>query len=294
MNESLPLSYYFEFNLYDESMRRSYLEEFAVNGAKHLVLNFPLLSMCVEDRDMIHKIAGEMTAAGLSFKDAHAPYGDHYDLGCIFDHEIKSLIIRHKLHMQIAALLNVKTMTFHIGRNFSIPHEAYMGRVCRMLDILLKEAQKCGVIMALENSWSCFAVPDVLVELYEKFACPNLGFCFDSGHANIMDNGRLYESGSAQDTWKASGYDRIPWITMQSTLEKMLPHIVNCHLHDNDGSCDQHRLPGQGNIDWNLVMPMLKEAPRLQVIQSEVVPSRSVVTVRELTTCFNELLGKEY
>jgi len=46
---------------------------------------------------------------------------------------------------------------------------------------------------------------------------------------------------------------------------------VTCHLHDNDGSDDTHSMPGDGTINWNKVIPLLRKAPRLQVIQSEVL-----------------------
>ena len=29
------------------------------------------------------------------------------------------------------------------------------------------------------------------------------------------------------------------------------------HIHDNNGDADSHRIPGEGNIDWNCVMDML-------------------------------------
>ena len=54
-------------------------------------------------------------------------------------------------------------------------------------------------------------------------------------------------------------------------LEKTLPQIVSCHLHDNDGSDDSHSLPGEGTINWNKVIQLLKKAPRLQLIRSEVL-----------------------
>ena len=58
-----------------------------------------------------------------------------------------------------------------------------------------------------------------------------------------------------------------------AVLEKMLPHVVNCHLHDNDGMTDRHWLPGDplGAIDWKSVVPMLLSAPRLRAIQCESI-----------------------
>ena len=69
----------------------------------------------------------------------------------------------------------------------------------------------------------------------------------------------------------------------------MLPHIVNCHLHDNSGWKDEHKLPGRGCINWEKVIKLLKSAPRLKVIQSEVIPVSTGTHIRELVEKFNEL-----
>ena len=65
-------------------------------------------------------------------------------------------------------------------------------------------------------------------------------------------------------------------------LEKMLPHIVNCHLHDNDGFEDSHKLCGKGNVDWKKVISLLKTAPRLKNIQCEAISSKHAFSVREM------------
>ena len=51
----------------------------------------------------------------------------------------------------------------------------------------------------------------------------------------------------------------------------MLPDIVTVHVHDNDGMCDKHALPDKdGTIDWKQMYQVLKRAPRLLSLQSEV------------------------
>ena len=73
----------------------------------------------------------------------------------------------------------------------------------------------------------------------------------------------------------------------------MLPEIVNCHLHDNDGSTDAHRIPGNGTLNWNKVIPLLKSAPKLQVIQCEVL-QRPDETAADI--CYNNYVsyGKRF
>jgi sugar phosphate isomerase/epimerase len=54
---------------------------------------------------------------------------------------------------------------------------------------------------------------------------PDLGFCFDAGHARM--------AGDPVAAW-----------------EQMAPLVRSTHLHDNDGFKDDHLFPGEGVIDW--------------------------------------------
>ena len=76
-----------------------------------------------------------------------------------------------------------------------------------------------------------------------------------------------------------------------AALEKMLPHIVNCHLHDNTGMGDRHDLPGTGNLDWDKIVRLLKTAPRLRVIQSEVAYTRYGMPMKTLVEKFKTLFA---
>ena len=69
----------------------------------------------------------------------------------------------------------------------------------------------------------------------------------------------------------------------------MLPHVVNCHLHDNNGLTDQHLNRGAGTVDWPKVLSLLKTAPRLKVIQSEVIPMRTHTAIRDVCAAFADL-----
>ena len=92
-----------------------------------------------------------------------------------------------------------------------------------------------------------------------------------------MDKGRNFPESNPYKVWgevTPTFDDRI--------LEKMLPHVVNCHLHDNDGISDKHRNIGDGTIDWNHIAPLLKSAPRLKVIQSEVIPIKANASIKAI------------
>ena len=296
MDTPVPLSYLFDFTGYSDEVRNIRLQEFAANGATHMVLSSPLLKHLIAFPEQIGKFTGELEAANLRFGDAHAPYGIHWDLLCVFDEERPALFHRQKLAMTIAAQLGCKTITIHTGADHffpEIPVEKHLSRICGMLEKLLKEAEKLGVTLCLENGWGKLTSLDTLLWLQERFACPNFGFCYDSGHANIMDSGRLFTEGEAYSRWNAVGVTTPPWEDAIVRLERMLPYMANCHLHDNYGNKDQHNLPGQGNVKWDKIIPLLRKAPRLQAIQCEVNLERNALPVKHVTEAFEKLFKQE-
>ena len=89
--------------------------------------------------------------------------------------------------------------------------------------------------------------------------------------------------------WERVG---VPFRREERIAEKLQPYIVNCHLHDNYGERDDHDLPGNGNIDWKRIVPLLMTSPRLRNIQSEVLTARRNIPVRTVVECFRRLFGE--
>ena len=94
---------------------------------------------------------------------------------------------------------------------------------------LIEKAEKYGVTIALEN----LRKPEYLDFIFQNIESDNLKFCYDSGHENCYT----------------------PDIDL---LSKYGDKLVALHLHDNDGTGDQHLLPFNGTIDWGRIMKKLK------------------------------------
>lgn len=73
-------------------------------------------------------------------------------------------------------------------------------------------------------------------ELNEQAGKEVFGLCFDTGHANLLH------------------HDMRRFISVYGKRIKAL------HIHDNNGSGDNHRAPLTGTIDWNNFCSALKEA----------------------------------
>lgn len=291
---NVPLTYLFDFEKVTPSGRPYIMQEFARCGARHLVLSDTFVRQISSDLSLADQLKKEMSDNGLSFCDGHAPFGLYDDMHCPFPAARKMMFARQKLTLEICSYMNVDTVTIHLGStrlppSNEIPVAEHLDRVRETLGELLSSAEKTGVTICIENSWYPLCTPENLLALKKEFPTPYLGFCYDAGHANIMDNGRLYPEGSAWFGWTTAGFDCTPpWETQ--ALEKMLPHTVNCHLHDNMGCQDTHTIPGKGNVDWQHILPLLAQAPRLKVIQCEVIPAANRIPIADLAAKFQELL----
>ena len=285
----VPVSFGYEFAHSNENTRRHIIHEFAVNGAKNLVLTDSLLKKMLPDRMLAERVKEEMAAEGLKFMDAHAGYGKFVDINCPIPEARGEMLARHKLTLHMIAALGVKTIAFHTGNENAYPGytvDTQMDFIKRSLDELLPLAEELGIVICIENIWHQTNTPERLLEVKECFPTDALGFCYDAGHANLMDKGRNYPE---SNPFKAWGEITPAWD--DQILEKMLPHVVNCHLHDNNGINDQHRNPGSGNINWQHITGLLAKAPRLQVIQSEVIPVRGNVAIKDICAKFAELFA---
>ena len=78
--------------------------------------------------------------------------------------------------------------------------------------------------------------------LFARYPKEFLGFCLDTGHANLV--------------WGDS--------FIEVLVELYKDRLFSIHMHDNKGwgdepGCgDAHRLPGEGNIDWKRLMGVLR------------------------------------
>ena len=288
--KKIPVTFgLYDYLKFEPAMRSSLLQEFRDNGAEYLILSTPMLYKILETPAAADQLQQEIRAAGLSFLDAHGPYMGISDLCCPQGKYSEMLLFRHLACLNIAADFGIKTYTLHSGGDFRFPaysEAQLMDEIRRKLDVLLPEAEKRKIVICLENGMPKLCWPNRLLTIKNDYPTPYLGFCYDSGHANVMDHGREIPDSLPRRNYAGTGYEP-EW--EDRTLEKMLPHIVNCHLHDNNGYEDQHLLPGRGNIDWKHTMELLKHAPRLEVIQSEVKFPQEKLSVRQLCETFRKL-----
>jgi sugar phosphate isomerase/epimerase len=184
-----------------------------------------------------------------------------------------------------ATIAGARIVVYH-GRNIRPGHRATERALAeeRSLRALLPRLAEAGVTLAIENlapvypgSAALSYAPVVVAELVDRLGLPNVGMCFDIGHAHIAAAARS--------------------CTVTDLLEPLADRVVLFHVHDNLGDrrrgdlpgvdpvrLDLHLPPGRGTVPWDALAPILTthRAP----LQLEIHPSHrpTVMALAEITT----------
>lgn len=288
MKPDVPITYFINWRVVSNELVPVIMEQIASCGIENIVLTDNIIPR-LADMDVHELFLKSAAAAGVKYVDAHAPLQETDLLGLAPEKNRKAMLRSSENVIQIASEFGCTTCTFHVWnwRPDSHNAEERFGFICDSLEKLIPVAEKNGVIIALENVWGPHCSPDMLVRIMKHFNSKWLGLCYDSGHAFIFGQGKNNPAQScARLSWECP-LEEIPWD--DQALEKMLPWIVNCHLHDNDGFNDQHVMPGKGRIDWNHVVSFLAKAPNLKCIQSEVSAKWQEGAVKTLKQDFEKI-----
>ncbi len=306
-----PLTFFFELEQCGDWNRgevpalcRYALKSLAHYGVRHIVLTNSLFGLMMRYKGLSYKLKEAVEEAGLDFVDAHSFFGTWWDLNEPDPARREEMVAMHIHAMSLAASLGVKTITIHVGNSLSpcrvYPPSPWLDMISRTsreqmiensvkaLKTLVPYAESLGMIICIENVRYVCTTPEALLELKRRFPSEALGFCCDVGHANIVEP--LYRA-SDIPAQRAMVENTSTPLSLQ-IVDQMLPHIVNCHLHDNDGTDDQHLLPGMGTVDWAGVEARLRRAPKLQCLQSEVLPARCKATLPVLVETFRRIFGE--
>ena len=133
----------------------------------------------------------------------------------------------------------IPTMVLHLTSGKNTPEMNIIG--IERIKCLVERAERRNVNIALEN----VRKPEYLDFVFASVSSDKLKFCYDSGHANCF---------SKKD----------------DLLDKFGGKLVSLHLHDNDGVDDQHKMPGEGTINWKNIACKLKHCGFAGSISLEV------------------------
>lgn len=196
------------------------------------------------DLDFVEAARRRFEAAGVVPRSVHLPFYLHLDLLRKGEKlspldprpEAREICLQEgEAAIRAAQALGAKVAVLHLGEPGAALDAANESLSLTAIDRLAGLAEKLGITVALENIVSELTAIPALQKLIAKSGHRNLGICLDIGHSNVFANPH-------DDLRLAAGL------------------LANTHLHDNDGSADQHRPPGEGSIDWRQLAAQFRDA----------------------------------
>jgi sugar phosphate isomerase/epimerase len=164
--------------------------------------------------------------AGLFVENIHAPFSLTNNIW-LDNHEGNCLVESHLKQIEDCAEYEIPAMVVHLSSGNEPPlfNERGLDRIKRIVE----KAERNNIKIAFEN----LRKVEYLEYVLRHIPSPYAGFCYDSGHHHC-------------------------WSPDVDLLTKYGDRLMAMHLHDNNGSGDQHRLPFDGTIDWASIMKQIK------------------------------------
>jgi sugar phosphate isomerase/epimerase len=230
-----------------ERLSRDHLVEIAAHGfeAVEIFANRPHLD--VTDQALVAELADAVQDTKLQVRAVHAPIADSLQRGVWGtplsiasgdDAARRQAVSAVEQTMDLAAAIPFESLVVHLG----VPDAQQPSRndnqrdaLRRSLESLHERASRAGVQLALEVMPNALSTPDAIVALIEDdLELPGVGICLDLGHAFLMDD-------------------------VADAIETVSGHLVTTHVHDNRGRTDEHMVPFDGRIDWDLTLMTLQK-----------------------------------
>ncbi len=215
-----------------------------------------------------HKYAA--AAAGITVNQMHMPYPVYVPKGSPELNEYLRKTVAKK-SLEVCAFFGCPYLVVHgLKLAYFLGNEEQEWKQTEgFLDFLAPEAKEMGITLCIENLYDgtggrltegpcCDAKKAAgrIDRMNEKYRAEVLGFCFDTGHANLV------------------GLDFEQFLTTLGARVKVL------HIHDNDGISDLHQIPftftrtreNRPSTDWAGFLRGLKDIRFSGTLSFETAP----------------------
>lgn len=215
-----------------------------------------------------HKEAAEIV--GIQINQMHMPYPSYIPNATesINNYLMQTMAPKS---MEICAFFGCPYIVVHgfkLARNLG-SEAAEWAQTERFLESLAPLAKELKITICLENLYTCIGTHIIegpccdaeravarIDRINEKYGAEVLGFCFDTGHANLIG------------------------IDMEDFITTLGNHLKVLHIHDNDGICDLHQLPftftknreNVSSTDWEGFIRGLQKIQFDRVLSFETAP----------------------
>lgn len=193
------------------------------------------LEEAVATTAQLDTISARLLDANLSIT-MHGPYMGT-NPGSPDEMKRQETVVIYRKALHAARHLKPINIVLHAGYDddrFNGDVEWWLHQSMKTWTDIVKESEDIGVTIAAENIFE--RNPFALRALAETVGSPNFGICIDTGHLNLFSEVPLTE-----------------WFT------SIAMYVKEVHLHDNNGSSDEHLPVGEGEIDFEKLFEAIRE-----------------------------------
>jgi sugar phosphate isomerase/epimerase len=207
------------------------------------------------NRAMVREIANWFKSSGATMNSVHSPMFSDYEWGKSGTPPVNFVdtdkrrrvesMDEIKRAIETAEVLPFKFLVQHIGNSGEGWDQRKFDYAMTGIEHLRAFARPLGVTLLVENIPNELSTPERLIELLQSLHLPDVGVCFDCGHAHMTG-------------------------TVAEAFATLKPHIRSTHLHDNRADKDTHLWPGDGTINWQETATLLHTAPQVPPLLLEI------------------------
>ena len=230
---------------HDQRLNRDHLAQIAAHGFEAVEVFATRTHFDYHDPAAIDALGGWLKETGLALHGIHAPITDRLDPGDrwgevisngVSDNARRQVAVREAgAALEIARRLPVGVFVVHLGTPTAQGGENSRAAAFRSAEEICRLAEPIGVRVALEVIPNPLSDAQSLVTMLERdLDAPHAGICLDFGHAFLMGD-------------------------VADAIETVAEHLVTTHVHDNGGKKDDHLVPFEGRIDWNVALMTMQK-----------------------------------
>lgn len=174
-------------------------------------------------RDFVLRLPSLVRDAGLSVSDIHVPFDQTNDIWSSDAGLCDRALAVHVGWLEECREVGIPCMVMHVLRG--MPEAVDVDKGLANFQVLARCAEEYGVKLALENTRR----NDILSMVLEYTPSRNVGLCYDISHDWLHGEnpGRL--------------------------LGQWGERLLRVHVNDTRGKRDDHRIPGDGAIDYSIM-----------------------------------------
>ena len=249
------------------------LDGFARGGAKAVEVFAARGHFNYHDKEHVKEIGSWFKSEGVQFHSMHSPIYMSNDFRSggqplnIVDTDKRNRIDAMdeiKRAIEVAEYAPFRFLVQHIGRSDESDDPRKFEAALSSIEHLRAFARQLGVTLLVENIPNDLSTPERLQELLRALHYPDLGICFDTGHAHLMSS-------------------------VHQAFGVLQDRILSTHVHDNQRDRDSHLWPGAGTIDWSQTMQSLQSAPHAPALLMEIEGEEGLHVAEKLSEAYNRL-----